>query len=62
MESNLFKQIDVAEHYNRPKQDVDDIDNILKELQDKNKKKQNKFPMISTKQKFFKGQKKEHLR
>lgn len=34
--------------------DGDDIDSILKYLQEKNKKKDPKLPLISTKQKFYK--------
>lgn len=58
MESNLFKQIDVVDngHFNKSGEGPDDIDSILKELEDKNNKKQSsRLPMISTKDKFYKG-------
>lgn len=51
-ESNLFKQID---HYEQNRSGIggegggDDIDSILKYLEDKNKKKDPKLPLISTK-------------
>lgn len=57
MESNLFKQIDMVDHshFNKSGEGADDIDSILKELEDKNSKKQStRLPMISTKDKFYK--------
>jgi hypothetical protein len=57
MESNLFRQIDVVDyaHLNKSGEGPDDIDSILKELEDKNNKKQStRLPMISTKDKFYK--------
>lgn len=40
----------------------DDIDSILKYLEDKNKKKDPKLPLISTKEKFYKPPEKKELR
>ena len=55
MESNLFRQIDEIEKNKSGVGEGDDIESILKYLEDKNKKKDNsKLPLISTKQKFYK--------
>jgi hypothetical protein len=63
MESNLFKQIDVVEQNKSAMGDGgDDIDSILKYLEDKNKKKDPKLPLISTKEKFYKPPEKKELR
>jgi hypothetical protein len=60
MESNLFKQLDVLE--SNKSGEGDDIDSILKELEDKNKKKNARLPLISTKEKFYKPPEKKELR
>ena len=63
MDSNLFKQIDVLQNNKSGvNQSGDDIDSILKYLEDKNKKKDPKFPQISTKEKFYKPPEKKELR
>jgi alpha/beta superfamily hydrolase len=50
MESNLFRQIDEIEKNKSGVGEGDDIESILKYLEDKNKKKDNsKLPLISTK-------------
>lgn len=62
MESNLFRQIDEIEKNKSGVGEGDDIESILKYLEDKNKKKDNKLPLISTKQKFYKPPEKKELR
>lgn len=78
MDSNLFKQIDVIENASNQHHLMgkggnegkgamegtgDDIDSILQYLEDKNKKKdKGKFPVISTRDKFYKPPEKKELR
>jgi hypothetical protein len=65
MESNLFKQIDLEQNKSGLPEAADDIDSILRYLEDKNKKKDNKdpkLPLISTKEKFYKPPEKKELR
>ena len=62
MDSNLFKQIDVLEQNRSGVGEGDDIDTILRYLEDKGKKKDQKLPLISTKEKFYKPPEKKELR
>lgn len=62
MDSNLFRQIDVLEQNRSGVGEGDDIDTILRYLEDKGKKKEPKLPLLSTKDKFYKPPEKKELR